>query len=164
MGMEPADEEGEDKGDMEELEDRVVDTEEAIANLQKEFEDLLAKEEGGEDEMEAPADEEAPEETEESLEAPVEEAKATETDEEEKDDEVTEEAKEEVEEGEEKVDESKLEKAPEADKADHSDNKASPVAKQQKGGIKVSKSEETGAPAPKAQDMGGTTKPDLKKV
>ena len=50
MGMEPADEEGEDKGDMEELEDRVVDTEEAIANLQKEFEDLLAKEEGGEEE------------------------------------------------------------------------------------------------------------------
>ena len=35
MGMEPADEEGEDKGDMEELEDRVVDTEEAIANPTK---------------------------------------------------------------------------------------------------------------------------------
>ena len=169
MGMEPADEEGEDKGDMEELEDRVVDTEEAIANLQKEFEDLLAKEEGGEEE--APADEEAPEEAEESVateEAPVEEAKAEETDEEAveeaKDEEVTEEAKEEVEEGEEKVDESKLEKAPEADKADHADNKASPVAKGQKGGMKISKSEETGAPAPKATDMGGTTKPDVKKV
>ena len=60
MGMEPKDDDGEDKGDMEELEDRVVDTEEAIANLQKEFEELLNKEEGGEDEMEAPADMEEP--------------------------------------------------------------------------------------------------------
>ena len=30
--------------------------------------------------------------------------------------------------------------------------------------MKISKSEETGAPAPKATDMGGTTKPDVKKV
>ena len=86
---------------------------------------------------------------------PVEEAKAEETDEEAveeaKDEEVTEEAKEEVEESEEKVDESKLEKAPEADKADHADNKASPVAKGQKGGMKISKSEETGASVPRQQ-------------
>ena len=70
----------------------------------------------------------------------------------------------EVAEDEEKVDESKLEMAPKADMADHADNKASPIAKQQSGGMKVGGKEEAGRPAPKAQDMGGTTKPDMKKV
>ena len=67
-------------------------------------------------------------------------------------------------EDEEQVDESKLEMAPKADMADHADQKASPVAKQQKGGMAVKSPEESGRPAPKAQDMGGTTKPDMKKV
>ena len=77
---------------------------------------------------------------------------------------ISEEDEKEVAEDEEKVDESKLEMAPKADMADHADNKASPIAKQQSGGMKVGGKEEAGRPAPKAQDMGGTTKPDMKKV
>ena len=184
MGMEPADDDGEDKGDMEELEDRVVDTEEAIANLQKEFEELLNKEEGGDDEMEAPADMEEPaeesiatEETEEASDETVEEMKHDKKDMKKKDmdkkdmkkesteeEGISEEDTNEVAEDEEQVDESKLEMAPKADMADHADQKASPVAKQQKGGMAVKSPEESGRPAPKAQDMGGTTKPDMKKV
>jgi hypothetical protein len=69
---------------------------------------------------------------------------------------------EEVEEAEEIVE--YTEKAP-APKGGADDNAKSTVAKSGKGGIKnASSAEEKGAPAPKAQDMGGTTKPDMKKV
>jgi len=61
-------------------------------------------------------------------------------------------------------------KAVKADHADHTDNKTSPVAAD--GGKKekladahpAKTDEEKSAPAPKAQDLGGTTEPDLKKV
>ena len=121
-----------------------------------------------EEEMEAP-EMEAVEET---SEEPVEEMKHDKKDKKKDDmkkestDEegISEEDEKEVAEDEEKVDESKLEMAPKADMADHADNKASPIAKQQSGGMKVGGKEEAGRPAPKAQDMGGTTKPDMKKV
>ena len=43
-----------------------------------------------------------------------------------------------------------------------SDASKSPVASSGKGGVKTGTADESGRPAPKAQDMGGTTKPDMK--
>jgi hypothetical protein len=58
------------------------------------------------------------------------------------------------------------EKAPAPVTSEQGDGKAGPVAgKNDMGGKAVDPTgEEKGAPAPKAQDMGGTTKPDMKKV
>ena len=43
-----------------------------------------------------------------------------------------------------------------------SDSAKSPVASSGKGGVKTGTADESGRPAPKAQDMGHTTKPDVK--
>jgi hypothetical protein len=154
MDMEPEAPADMEASDEEELEDRVVDLEDNIAELQKEFEELLSKEDGDDSEADDGEEMEAPAEPEMEEAVATEEDAVVETDE----TEIDEATEDEV------VEESKLEKAPDADKADHADNKASPVAKQQKGGMKVSKGTDASKPAPKAQDMGGTTKPDLKKV
>jgi len=58
------------------------------------------------------------------------------------------------------------EKAPAPVTSEQGDGASGPVAsKNDMGGKAVDPTgEEKGAPAPKAQDMGGTTKPDMKKV
>jgi hypothetical protein len=132
---------GEDEGE-EELEDRVVDLEDELEALKAEFNELMN------DGDEAPAEEP--------------EMEAVESVEEAADEEVSEESEEVVEDEEVVVE--YAEKAP-APQGGSDDNAKSAVAKSGKGGMKNAPSgEEKGAPAPKAQDMGGTTKPDMKKV
>lgn len=144
MGMEePADEPEAD----EDMENRVIELEDEMEALKAEFA-ALVDDHDDEDE----ADEEEAEEAEEADESVAFE---------DADEEVAEDA-EEIEEAEEIVE--YTEKAP-APKGGDDDNATSTVAKSGKGGIKnASSAEEKGAPAPKAQDMGGTTKPDMKKV
>ena len=136
--------EGEAEGE-EELEDRVVDLEDELEALKAEFNELM-------NDDEAPAEEpemEAVESVDLATEEVVDEAKDEEVSEESEEDEVVVEY---------------AEKAP-APQGGSDDNAKSPIAKSGKGSIKNAPSgEEKGAPAPKAQDMGGTTKPDMKKV
>jgi len=160
IGEIEADEEGialEDEEAEEELEDRVVDLEDKLDELMAEFEGLMADEEApeaeeGDMEMEPEAEEEAEseEEAEEEVEMPF-EAK----------EEATEEA----------IEEAVSLTAVKADTADHSDTTAkSPTpanggAKEKLADAHPAKVEqEKGATTPKSQDMGATTKPDLKKV
>ena len=159
IGEIEADEEGialEDEEAEEELEDRVVDLEDKLDELMAEFEGLMADEEApeaepeGDMEMEPEAEEaESEEEAEEEMEMPME---------------TTEEV------AEEQVDEAVSMKAVKADHADHTDNKMSPTpanggAKEKLADAHPAKVEqEKGSATPKAQDMGGTTAPDLKKV
>ena len=143
---EPADEPEAD----EDMENRVIELEDEMEALKAEFA-ALVDDHDDEDE----ADEEA-EEAEESVAFEAADEEVAEDAEE-----VAEDA-EEIEEAEEIVE--YTEKAP-APKGGADDNAKSTVAKSGKGGIKnASSAEEKGAPAPKAQDMGGTTKPDMKKV
>ena len=145
MGIDP-EAEGEPEGEAsdEELEDRVVDLEDELEALKAEFNDLM-----NDGDAEAPAEE--PE---------MESAFADEA-------EVVEATDEEVEEGSEEVAEEIVEyteKVP-APKGGADDNVKSTVAKSGKGSMKNAPSAENkGAPSPKVQDMGGTTKPDMKKV
>ena len=156
IGEIEADEEGialEDEEAEEELEDRVVDLEDKLDELMAEFEGLMADEEEpeaeeGDMEMEPEAEEEAEseEEAEEEVEMPFE-------------------AKEEA------IEEAVSLTAVKADTADHSDTTAkSPTpanggAKEKLADAHPAKVEqEKGATTPKSQDMGATTKPDLKKV
>ena len=150
--------EGEDEED---LEDRVVDLEDKLDELMAEFEELMNDEDkeeapGEEPEMDMDMGDEAEEEgeeEEEEVEMPME-----------SEEEIAEETEEE------QVDEAVSLKPVKADNADHATNKKSPVAAD--GGKKekladahpAKTDEEKSAPAPKAQDLGGTTEPDLKKV
>lgn len=143
MDIAPDGEEAGDAEGEEELEDRVVDLEDELEALKAEFNELMNDE--------APAEE--PE---------MEAVEAVESVEEATDEEVSEESEEVVEDEEVVVE--YAEKAP-APQGGSDDNAKSAVAKSGKGGMKNAPSgEEKGAPAPKAQDMGGTTKPDMKKV
>ncbi|MDB4378505.1 hypothetical protein N9Z41_01915 [bacterium] len=140
MDIAPDGEEAGDAEGEEELEDRVVDLEDELEALKAEFNELMNDE--------APAEEP--------------EMEAVESVEEATDEEVSEESEEVVEDEEVVVE--YAEKAP-APQGGSDDNAKSAVAKSGKGGMKNAPSgEEKGAPAPKAQDMGGTTKPDMKKV
>ena len=137
IGEIEADEEGialEDEEAEEELEDRVVDLEDKLDELMAEFEGLMAEEEEAEEEVEMPF-----EAKEEATEEAIEEAVSL--------------------------------TAVKADTADHSDTTAkSPTpanggAKEKLADAHPAKVEqEKGATTPKSQDMGATTKPDLKKV
>ena len=122
-----------DKGE-EDMEDRVVDLEDALDELKAEFEAMMSKKDDGEEKEEAvemPAQE--------TPEMPVEGKKADMK--------------------KEKMDEYKIQKS--ADNADHADSKASPVkdagSKMPKGGDNIAKgsAEEKGRPAPTAQKMAG---------
>ena len=124
-----------------EIEDRVVDLEDEIEALKQEFEALINDDDGDE----APEDET-------DIDPEMEESVATEEDAIEEAEEVAEEIVE------------YTENVP-APKGGNDDVTKSPVAKSGKGGIKnASSTEEKGGATPKSQDMGGTTKPDLKKV
>ena len=146
IGEIEADEEGialEDEEAEEELEDRVVDLEDKLDELMAEFEGLMADEEEPEAEE---SDMEMEPEAEEEVEMPFE-------------------AKEEA------IEEAVSLTAVKADTADHSDTTAkSPTpanggAKEKLADAHPAKVEqEKGATTPKSQDMGATTKPDLKKV
>ena len=131
-----------DKGE-EDMEDRVVDLEDALDELKAEFEAMMSKKDG---------DDEAKDETvempaQETPEMPVESKEAD--------------AKETVKEY------KNMEKA---DNADHADHKASPVkdagSKMPKGGDNIAKggAEEKGRPAPTAKSMNATTEPKMKEV
>ena len=122
-----------DKGE-EDMEDRVVDLEDALDELKAEFEAMMSKKDDGEEKEEAvqmPAQE--------TPEMPVEGKKADMK--------------------KEKMDEYKIQKS--ADNADHADSKSSPVkdagSKMPKGGDNIAKgsAEEKGRPAPTAQKMSG---------
>ena len=144
------DNDGEDKmsdDDAERMEDELIDLQSAIDDLRSEFETMTGKEaDAPEGEMEMPAEETA--------ELPVEGVEET------SEETVEEKADEEVKEDEaEKVVEYK-EKAPAP--VTTSDASKSPVASSGKGGVKTGSADEKGRPAPKAQDMGSTTKPDMK--
>lgn len=142
-----ADEEGlsmEDDEGEEELEDRVVDIEDALDELKAEFEALMAgdDDDAGDDAMDMDmdmGDEEEEGEEEEEMEA--------------------------VEEAEEVVREY-AEKAPAPVTAEEGDGTAGPVAgKNDMGGKAVDPTgEESGGATPKSEDMGMTTEPDMKKV
>ena len=135
----------EEPAEIEDVENRVIELEDEMEMLRKEFAALADEHDEMSDEVEDEGEEEMEEEV--AFEAA--------------DEEVAEDA-EEIEEAEEIVE--YKEKAPEP-KGGDDDNAKSAVAKSGKGGIKnASSAEEKGAPAPKAQDMGGTTKPDMKKV
>ena len=150
MGMDK-EEEDDMEDEHEELEDRVVDLEDELESLKAEFNQLMDKDDMGDEEPAMPEMESA-----ENTEEPVEEAKDEEVAENEESEEVAEEKAEEIVEY--------KEKAP-MPKGGDDDNTKSAVAKSGKGGMKnASNAEEKGAPTPKAQDMGGTTKPDMKKV
>ena len=132
-------------GDAEDMEDRVVDLEDALDELKAEFEAMMGKKDGDDEEKdETVAPEVAPELTPE-VEMEGKEAEAKET-----------------------VKEYK--NMAKADNADHADNKASPVKDAgntlPKGGDNIAKggAEEKGRPAPTAKSMNATTEPKMKEV
>lgn len=142
-GLDVAEEEDAD----EDMEDRVVDLEDALDELKAEFEKLMGDEEGDEEgemdmdmdmDMDAEMGDEGEEEAEEEMEA-FEDAEMV---------------------------REYAEKAPAPVTSEQGDGKAGPVAgKNDMGGKAVDPTgEESGGAAPAAKDMGGTTKPDMKKV
>ena len=136
------DADAEDKGG-EDMEDRVVDLEDALDELKAEFEAMMAKKDGDDEEKDETV--EMPTET--PVEMPVESKEA--------------EAKETVKE---------YKNMAKADNADHADHKASPVkdagSTLPKGGDNIAKggAEEKGRPAPTAKSMNATTEPKMKEV
>ena len=146
-----ADEEGldvaeEDDAD-EDMEDRVVDLEDALDELKAEFEKLMGDEEADDEgdmdmdmDMDADMGDDGDEEAEEEMEA-FEDAEMV---------------------------REYTEKVAEPAKAEEGDGSTGPVAgKNDMGGSAkniAQGGDEKGAPAATAQDMGGTTKPDMKKV
>ena len=143
-----ADEEGlsmEDDEGEEELEDRVVDIEDALDELKAEFEALMAgdDDDAGDDAMDMDMDMDMGDEEEGEEEEEMES----------------------VEEAEEVVREY-AEKAPAPVTAEEGDGSAGPVAgKNDMGGKAVDPTgEESGGATPKSEDMGMTTEPDMKKV
>ena len=148
---EEEEEAGEEAGE-EELEDRVMDLESALDELKAEFDALMADEAGEEEHNDGINDPEMGE----MMEA---------------EEEVDEEAEEEVDES---ADEELarlreyVEKIGAPNNTEAGDGKAGPVAgKNDMGGKAVNfdaGGDEKGRPAPKAQNMGMTTKPDMKKV
>ena len=126
------------------MEDRVVDLEDALDELKAEFEAMMSKKDGDDEEKdETVAPEVAPELTPE-VEMEGKEAEAKET-----------------------VKEYK--NMAKADNADHADHKASPMkdagSKMPKGGkITQAGAEEKGRPAPTAKSMNATTEPKMKEV
>ena len=130
--------------DDEDMEDRVVDLEDALDELKAEFEKIMA---GDDDEPEMDMDMDADDADEEEMES-VEEV------EEDADGKIVREYTEKV---------SAPSNSEEGDGSEGPVSKAKKIESKGKAAMSHSK-EEKGAPAPKAQDMGSTTKPDMKKV
>ena len=139
--------------DDEDMEDRVVDLEDALDELKAEFEKIMA---GDDDEPEMDMDMgDEPEMDMDAEEEPEMDMMDPEDDEEE--------------ETEESFVREYTEKVAAPSNSEEGDGSEGPVSKakkiESKGKAAMSHSkEEKGAPAPKAQDMGSTTKPDMKKV
>lgn len=151
----PSDGESDEPENADDMETRVVGVEDEVDAMGQEIADLKAEFEAMmNDEQEPEMEESVEEATDEAVEETVEEA--VEEDDAEAVEEATEEESEEIVEY--------TEKAP-APKGGADDNAKSTVAKSGKGGIKnASSTEEKGGATPKSQSMGGTTKPDMKKV
>ena len=162
VDMDDAEEEGEEAGEEageEELEDRVMDLESALDELKAEFDALMADEAGEEEHNDGVNDPMMGGE-EEGMDEMAFESEEEKVDEEE---EVDESADEELARLREYV-----EKIGAPNNTEAGDGKAGPVAgKNDMGGKAVNfdaGGDEKGRPAPKAQNMGMTTKPDMKKV
>ena len=165
VDMDDAEEEGEEEGpeaeeaEEEELEDRVMDLESALDELKAEFDALMADEAGEEEHNDGVNDPMMGGE-EEGMDEMAFESEEEKVDEEE---EVDESADEELARLREYV-----EKIGAPNNTEAGDGKAGPVAgKNDMGGKAVNfdaGGDEKGRPAPKAQNMGMTTKPDMKKV
>ena len=163
VDMDDAEEEGEEAGEEageEELEDRVMDLESALDELKAEFDALMADEAGEEEHNDGVNDPMMGGE-EEGMDEMAFESEEEKVDEEEE--EVDESADEELARLREYV-----EKIGAPNNTEAGDGKAGPVAgKNDMGGKAVNfdaGGDEKGRPAPKAQNMGMTTKPDMKKV